>query len=471
MVFSSLTFLCLFLPVVVGLHALVKNVTARNAILLVASLLFYAWGEPVWIVAMLFATAVNYVCARIIVSTKTDRGRKLALIIGILISLAALLYFKYAAFFVNNLCALLGLAYRMAQPELPIGISFYTFQIITYTVDVYRGKAPLQKNPLWLLLYVSLFPQLIAGPIVRYVDVAEAIEDRSVTARGIGEGFFRFSLGLGKKVLLANLCGELLESLPAGAELSFFSGWLGAILFLLQLYFDFSGYSEMAIGLGQMLGFRFLENFDAPFISQSISEFWRRWHISLGTFFREYVYIPLGGNRVSRGRWILNMAVVWGLTGIWHGANWNFLLWGLYFGFFMVLERTVFQTALERTPSFLKHIVTIFLAVVGFVLFRNESFGEIALHLRAMFAPWRVPLSDPYAVYAVKNNPPLLLLAVICCLPLRKTAEAWFKKRRTAGKRNVLRPYLKALVAVGVMALSVMFLVGQSFNPFLYFRF
>ena len=471
MVFSSLTFLCLFLPVVVGLHALVKNGAARNAILLAASLLFYAWGEPVWIVAMLFATAVNYVCARIIVAAKTRRGRKLALVVGILISLAALLYFKYAAFFVNNLCALLGLAYRMAQPRLPIGISFYTFQIITYTVDVYRGKAPLQKNPLWLLLYVSLFPQLIAGPIVRYVDVAEAIEDRSVTAKGMGEGFFRFSLGLGKKVLLANLCGEVLESLPVGAELSFFSGWLAAVLFLLQLYFDFSGYSEMAIGLGRMLGFRFLENFDAPFVSQSVSEFWRRWHISLGTFFREYVYIPLGGNRVNRGRWIFNMAVVWGLTGIWHGANWNFLLWGLYFGFFMVLERTVFRTVLEKTPAFLKHILTVFLAVVGFVLFRNESFGEIGFQLRAMFAPWQVPLSDPYAVYAVKNNPLLLLLCVVCSLPLRKTAEAWFARRKAAHRKNVLRPYGKALLAVGITGLSLMFLVGQSFNPFLYFRF
>ena len=416
MVFSSLTFLCLFLPLVVGLHSLVKNGTARNAILLAASLLFYAWGEPVWIVAMLFATAVNYVCARVIVNAKTEGGRKLALVVGILISLAALVYFKYAAFLVNNFCGLTGLSYRMTQPKLPIGISFYTFQIITYTVDVYRGKAPLQRNPLWLLLYVSLFPQLIAGPIVRY-------------------------------------------------------GYVAAALFLLQLYFDFSGYSEMAIGLGRMLGFRFLENFDAPLVSKSVTEFWRRWHMSLGTFFREYVYIPLGGNRVSRGRWVLNMAVVWGLTGIWHGANWNFLLWGLYWGFFMVLERTVLEGVLARTPNFIKHIVTVILAVVGFVFFRNESFPDIALQLKAMFAPWRVALSDPYAVYAVKNNPPLLLACVLCCLPLRKTAEAWLKRRREAGRRNTFRPYVKALLALGITALSVMFLVGQSFNPFLYFRF
>ena len=471
MVFSSLTFLCLFLPVVVGLHALVKNGTARNIILMVSSLLFYAWGEPVWIVAMLFATAVNYVCARIIAGARSPGRRKLALAVGVLISLAALLYFKYAAFLVNTLCGLAGLGFRMAQPKLPIGISFYTFQIITYTVDVYRGEAPLQKNPFWLLLYVSLFPQLIAGPIVRYSDVAASIEDRKVTAKGMGEGFFRFSLGLGKKVLLANLCGEVLETLPVGAEMSFFSGWLAAVLFLLQLYFDFSGYSEMAIGLGRMLGFRFLENFDAPFISRSISEFWRRWHISLGTFFREYVYIPLGGNRVSKGRWIFNMAVVWGLTGIWHGANWNFLLWGLYFGFLMVLERTVLKKPLDHTPDAVKHFVTVVLAVVGFVLFRTESFAEIGLQLRAMFAPWKVSLADPYAVYAVKNDPLLLIACVLCSLPLRKRAAAWFARRKAAGKRNGFRPYGKALLALGITALSLMFLVGQSFNPFLYVRF
>ena len=467
MVFSSLTFLCLFLPVVVGLHALVKNGAVRNAILLAASLLFYAWGEPVWIVAMLFATAVNYVCARVIDRTMTPARRKLALVVGIVISLSALLYFKYSAFLVNNVCALAGLDYRMAQPKLPIGISFYTFQIITYTVDVYRKQAPLQKNPLWLLLYVSLFPQLIAGPIVRYSDVAASIEDREVTAQGMGEGFFRFSLGLGKKVLLANLCGEVLETLPAAADLSFFSGWLAAILFLLQLYFDFSGYSEMAIGLGRMMGFRFLENFDAPFISQSVSEYWRRWHISLGTFFREYVYIPLGGNRVKTGRWIFNMAVVWGLTGIWHGANWNFLLWGLYFGFFMVLERTVLRGVLEKTPRWIRHFVTVVLAVVGFVLFRLESFAQIGLQFRAMFLPWRVPLSDPYAVYAIKNNPLLLMAAVLCSLPLRKRLEAWLERREAAR----LGAWLKAGLALIIAALSLLFLVGQSFNPFLYFRF
>ena len=350
MVFSSLTFLCLFLPIVIGLHTLVKNTRARNAILLIASLLFYAWGEPVWILAMIFSTLVNYVSARVIAGAQSQRASKAALIIGVLISLSSLVFFKYSAFLVNSVCALAGSSFRMTAPKLPIGISFYTFQIITYTVDVYRGEARLQKNPFWLLLYVSLIPQLIAGPIVRFKQVAEAIEDREVTRAGFGEGFFRFCLGLGKKVLLANLCGEVLATLPTGAEMSCLSGWLSAILFSFQIFFDFSGYSEMAIGLGRMLGFRFAENFDAPFISKSVSEFWRRWHISLGTFFREYVYIPLGGNRVGTGRWIFNMIVVWGLTGIWHGASWNYLLWGLYSGFFLILERLVLRRVLDKTP-------------------------------------------------------------------------------------------------------------------------
>ena len=471
MVFSSLTFLCIFLPVVIGLHTLVKNTFARNVILLIASLLFYAWGEPVWILAMILTTLVNYVSARAIANARSQRASKAALIIGVVISLSSLFFFKYSAFLVNNICTLFGSSFRMAAPKLPIGISFYTFQIITYTVDVYRGEARLQKNPFWLLLYVSLFPQLIAGPIVRYRDVAETIGDRKVTRAGFGEGFFRFCLGLGKKVLLANLCGEVLATLPTGADMSFFSGWLAAILFLLQLFFDFSGYSEMAIGLGRMLGFRFAENFDAPFISKSVSEFWRRWHISLGTFFREYVYIPLGGNRVKTGRWIFNMIVVWALTGIWHGADWNFLLWGLYFGCFIILERLVFKRALDKTPAAIRHILVILIAIVGFVLFRNDSFAAIGAHLRAMFAPWTVPVSDPYAVYALKSNLPLLLACVVCSLPLRKWAVKKFKERKKRGKKNVLRPYIKAALALSILGVSLMFLVGQSFNPFLYFRF
>ena len=471
MVFSSLTFLCLFLPVVLLLHTVVPNIRFRNGLLLAASLLFYAWGEPVWILAMLLCTAMNYACALWIARTENRRKRRIALAAGVCISLAALVYFKYSAFFVNSVCALVGTAYRMTPPALPIGISFYTFQIITYTVDVYRGEAPVQKNPFRLLLYVSLFPQLIAGPIVRYGDIAEQLETRKVRAGAFGEGFFRFALGLGKKVLLANLCGEVLAKLPAAGELSTASGWLAALLFALQLYFDFAGYSDMAIGIGGMTGFRFPENFDAPYVSQNISEFWRRWHISLGTFFREYVYIPLGGNRVSRGRWILNTAVVWALTGIWHGASWNYLLWGLYFGVLIVLERTVLKNVLSHTPRIVKHLVTLLLVTVGFVLFRNESFADLFAQLRAMFAPWSVPLTDDYAIYAIKSNVPLLVVSILCCLPLRKTVRGWFERRRAEGKPVKARPFLKAGLCVVIVGLSLLFLVGQSFNPFLYFRF
>lgn len=471
MVFSSLTFLCLFLPVVIGLHTLVKNTLARNVILLIASLLFYAWGEPVWIVAMILTTLVNYISARVISNARSQRAAKAALIIGIAISLSSLFFFKYSAFLVNNVCILFGSGFRMTPPKLPIGISFYTFQIITYTVDVYRGEARLQRNPFWLLLYVSLFPQLIAGPIVRYRDVAEAIEDRKVTRAGFGEGFFRFCLGLGKKVLLANLCGEVLGTLPTGAEMSCLSGWLSAILFSFQIFFDFSGYSEMAIGLGRMLGFRFAENFDAPFVSKSISEFWRRWHISLGTFFREYVYIPLGGNRVGTGRWIFNMIVVWGLTGIWHGASWNYLLWGLYSGFFLILEKLVLKRVLDKTPAVIRHILVLLVLIASMVIFQNESFAALGAHLKAMFAPWTVSASDPFAVYALKSNPVLLIACIVCSLPLRKWAVKKFKERKKRGKKNVLRPYGKAILALSILGLSLMFLVGQSFNPFLYFRF
>lgn len=471
MVFSSVTFLCVFMPIVLLLHTFVQNQRARNVILLIASLIFYAWGEPVWILAMLFSTAVNYLCARFIDAQTEGKNRKAALAVGIIISLSALFYFKYAAFLINSFCSACGIEYAMKQPKLPIGISFYTFQIITYTVDVYRKKAPVQKNPFRLLLYVCLFPQLIAGPIVRYGDIAEALENRKVTVQGIGEGFFRFSLGLGKKVLLANIAGEILESLPTGWEGSFASAWISAMLFCLQLYFDFSGYSDMAIGLGRILGFRFLENFDAPFVSKSISEFWRRWHISLGTFFREYVYFPLGGNRVSTFRWIMNMLIVWGLTGIWHGANWNFLIWGLYFGLWIIAERTVFKKILEKTPDWIKHIGIIFLALVGFVMFRFESFPQMGEQLGAMFLPWKEALSDAYAVYAIKHNALFLLISIFCCLPVRKTVEHWYKNRKKQGKKNQLRPYLKAALAVAVVFLSILFLVGQSFNPFLYFRF
>lgn len=471
MVFSSMTFLCLFLPLVFFLHSVTKSTRVRNGILLAFSLLFYAWGEPVWIVTMLFTTIVNYFCALFVDRQKDKKKRKIALIAGLVISLSFLFYFKYAAFLINSFAKLFSLPFNFTAPKMPIGISFFTFQIITYTVDVYRKDAPLQKDPCSLLLYVCLFPQLIAGPIVRYGDVAAQIENRKITSAGIGNGFFRFTLGLGKKVILANLCGEALNGLPAVADMTLASGWLATLLFCLQLYFDFAGYSDMAIGMGRMFGFTFLENFDAPFCSSSISEYWRRWHISLGSFFREYVYIPLGGNRVSRGRWFFNMLVVWMLTGFWHGASWNYLLWGLYYGSLILLERTVCKSLADALPRIFRHIFTLILVMVGFVLFRNEDFVQMGQQLEAMFLPWKRGLCDAQAVYVWKDNLVLIILSCFCCLPLRKLGESFWKKRRAQGKRNTVRPYLKGITAVALLLLSMLFLVGQSYNPFLYFRF
>ena len=462
MVFSSLTFLCLFLPVVVLLHTFLPNGRMRNAILLVASLLFYAWGEPVWIVAMLFATAVNYICARIIDRTESKAGRRAALVIGLCISLAALLYFKYAAFLVNSVCALFGLAFRLAQPKLPIGISFYTFQIITYTVDVYRKDAPVQKNPLDLLLYVCLFPQLIAGPIVRYGDVAAQLQKRTVGPKELGDGFVRFAIGLGKKVLLANLCGEVLESLPGSDALSFAGAWLAAVLFALQLYFDFAGYSDMAIGLGRILGFHFNENFNYPYISGSITEFWRRWHMSLGTWFRDYVYIPLGGNRVSKGRWVINILTVWMLTGAWHGAAWNFVLWGLLYALLLLAEKGI--PGMQKLPAFLRHGYVLLITMLGFVLFNAESLNQATGDFFALLGLAGLPLVSAETLYYLKSFGLLFLAGCIGATPIVKQAAQKVQ-------HSPVGPILETVLMILLLLVCTAYLVDGSFSPFLYFRF
>ena len=472
MVFSSVTFLCVFMPIVLLLHTFVQNQRARNVILLIASLIFYAWGEPVWILAMLFSTAVNYLCARFIDAQTEGKNRKAALAVGIIISLSALFYFKYAAFLINSFCSACGIEYAMKQPKLPIGISFYTFQIITYTVDVYRKKAPVQKNPFRLLLYVCLFPQLIAGPIVRYGDIAEALENRKVTVQGIGEGFFRFSLGLGKKVLLANIAGEILESLPTGWEGSFASAWISAMLFCLQLYFDFSGYSDMAIGLGRILGFRFLENFDAPFVSKSISEFWRRWHISLGTFFREYVYFPLGGNRVSTFRWIMNMLIVWGLTGIWHGANWTFIIWGALYGMLIIVEKLC--KIPQRVDKSLHWMIfwrpiTLVAIVIGWVLFRSPNMSYAIEYIKSMFGFCPGIGNIDVAMFWLGEIKLLLVVALLFSVPILSMVRLYLTNK------SVL--LLNIYMIIEGICLFVCFTAGVSYlamnahNPFIYFNF
>ena len=383
MVFSSMTFLLLFLPMVLLLYFLAPALRGKNAVLVAASLLFYAWGEPVCVLAMLGSTAVNYLCARAIGAATDARRRKAACAIGVGVSLALLFYFKYFSFLFENVAALLSLKVAAPQIRLPIGISFYTFQVLTYTIDVYRGKVGVQKSFWKLLLYVSCFPQLIAGPIVQYADIEQQLDARTTSVEDFSAGIERFVTGLAKKVLLANLCGAVVEAMP-GAGASFAGAWYHAFVYTLQIYFDFSAYSDMAIGLGRVLGFRYKENFNYPYVSLSATEFWRRWHISLGSFFRDYVYIPLGGNRRGAARTILNLLIVWTLTGFWHGAAWNFMIWGLYFGVLLVLERTVFKRAIDRAPKALRWAVTFLVAVVGWAIFYETDLTALGGTLRAM---------------------------------------------------------------------------------------
>ena len=468
-VFSSLTFLCFFLPAVVILHTVFRDMRVRNAILLVFSLVFYAWGEPFWVLGMVFTTGVNFICSLALSRTEGTGRRKLFVLIAAAVSLAFLVYFKYAAFFVNSVTALFGAAYRLPAQRLPIGISFYTFQAITYTVDVYRGRAEAQKNPLLVLLYISFFPQLIAGPIVQYGDVADRLNGRSVTIRDVYYGLSRFIIGLSKKVLLANLCGEAINLLPAAGgdqALSILGSWLFMILFALQIYFDFSGYSDMGIGMGRMFGFKFLENFNYPYISKSVAEFWRRWHMSLGAFFRDYVYIPLGGNRVAKPQLVFNLLAVWILTGLWHGASWNFTVWGAYYGVLIIAERLVFRRLLDKLPAALRLAGTLVLVLFGWALFYYESLPAGISHIGAMLGLGGGGLTDPASVYVLKNSAVLILVSALCCLP-------WAEKGKTgkrAGIGAVARGLRPALMS-GLLLLSTLFLVGQSFNPFLYFRF
>ena len=466
MVFSSLTFLLLFLPLLYALYFARTSVKWRNGVLLVMSLLFYGWGEPVWILAMILSTAVNFFCARAIARREEGAARKLILALGVVASLSFLVYFKYSAFLANSVAALLSLSWRMDTPRLPIGISFYTFQILTYTVDVYRGKAPAQKSPLRLLLYISCFPQLIAGPIVQYGDVESQLGERSVTPDAFTEGMERFIKGLAKKVLLANVCGAALEELTlagTGEPLSLLGAWLAAFLYTLQIYFDFSAYSDMAIGLGKTLGFTYKENFDFPYGSHSVTEFWRRWHISLGSFFRDYVYIPLGGNRRGTARTVLNLLVVWGLTGLWHGAAWNFVLWGLYFGVLLILERFVFKTILEKTPGAIRWLLTFVIAVIGWVIFYYTDLPALGQHLCALFGIGVSGLGDAAAAAVVRKYTVYPLIAWVLSLPVVPAVAARLPQR--------LRSTLALVFSVVLLGASLLFLVGQSYNPFIYFRF
>ena len=461
MVFSSLLFLFIFLPVFLTVYFILpKNL--RNLILFLASLMFYAWGEPVYVSIMIFSTVLDYTCGRII-----DRFRehklipKLGLGLSLIGNLGMLGFFKYADFFISNTNALLGTHWDLLRIALPIGISFYTFQTMSYTIDLYRGKIQVQKNIIAFGAYVAMFPQLIAGPIVTYATVEKELNHREVTFEDFGLGAMRFIEGLGKKVLIANNIGLLWDQIlntPIN-NLSIIGAWLGAISFGLQLYFDFSGYSDMAIGLGRMLGFRFPENFNYPYIAKSVSDFWRRWHMTLTGWFREYVYIPLGGNRVSKPRFYLNILIVWFLTGFWHGAGWNFILWGLFFAVLMIIERSFLLKYLEKLPSFISRFYLLFVVTISWVLFAHDSLEQAISYLKVMFGIGTNSFINTPSLYAITNFYVLIIIGIVFATPLMNNLKAR------------LNEWVVFAFYVATLFLSTAYLVDATFNPFLYFRF
>lgn len=466
MVFSSLTFLLYFMPITLILYFIRSDIRWRNAVLLAASLLFYAWGEPVWIVAMLFSTWINWVCACAMVRSRRKSVRKKWMILGVSASALLLFIFKYSVFFINCLINLFG-GEPLAALSLPIGISFYTFQIITYTVDVYRKKAKYQPSYVKLLLYVVCFPQLIAGPIVQYSDVAREINRRESTPDGFATGMQRFVVGLGKKVILANTCGNILQAMPGAGELSVLGAWYGALLYALQIYFDFSGYSDMAIGLGRIFGFRYKENFNYPYAAVSVRDFWRRWHISLGSFFREYVYIPLGGNRKGLGRTIFNTLVVWTLTGLWHGAAWTFILWGAYYGILLTIDLLGGRKLTDALPAFVNRIFTFALVLIGWVIFYYATPGEAFAHIGAMFGAGARGLMDAASLSVIRTYTIFPLIALFASLPIAKAVAGSLGERMSARPAETLRVVLLSLCLI----FSIFLIVGSSYNPFIYFRF
>lgn len=461
----------LFLPVCLLLYFILRGIKARNDLLLAMSLLFYAWGEPKWIVLMIVTTLVDYGAGLLVDKYRGQKQAKWALAGSVVITLSFLSVFKYLGFFNQNLNSIFGAELPTQIFNLPIGISFYTFQAITYVVDVYRGKARVQRSYANLLLYVSLFPQLIAGPIVRYTDIAEQLESRETTVEGFARGITRFVTGLGKKVLLANIAGQIATSLIGGdlSKASVLGAWLGIFAYTFQIYFDFSGYSDMAIGLGHMFGFTYVENFNYPYISKSITEFWRRWHISLSTFFRDYVYIPLGGNRRHQLR---NMFVVWALTGLWHGASWNFVLWGLYYFVFLAIEKLFLGRYLEKLPAVVGHVYALFIVVVGWVFFYFDDVSRLGQMLRLMFGFSGQAGVMPTDTILLKNHLVFFIVAIIACIPVSKLAKALlirFSRRGTV--QEAVAGAVGIVYDVALLFFSTAALVGASYNPFLYFRF
>lgn len=466
MVFSSTIFLCVYLPLVLlGYYICPKK--GRNLFLLIVSLVFYAWGEPKYVFLMIFSILVNYIFGRLMDKNRGRQKRmKLLLVLSVVIDLGLLSVFKYTDFVITNINAIFGSSFDLLNIALPIGISFYTFQAMSYTIDVYRDDVRVQKNLIDFGMYITMFPQLIAGPIVRYADVQDQLADRSVTTADFSEGVMRFVVGLGKKVLLANQMGAVWSDIYAlGGDVSALMAWTGAIAYTFQIYFDFSGYSDMAIGLGRMFGFKFPENFRYPYQSVSITDFWRRWHITLSTWFKEYLYIPLGGNRRGLARQALNLLIVWSLTGFWHGAGWNFVMWGLYYFVILFIEKLFLLKALDKLPKFFRHVYALVLIIIGWVIFASDDVSVLLPYLGSMFgANGAIGGMDVYTLLTKA------VLLIICCVASTELPKKLFLS--AAGAMNEKAAFtLKSVLTIALLAMSMILLIGDSYNPFLYFRF
>ena len=458
MLFSSIPFLYYFLPAVLIVYFAVPK-RIKNAVLLLSSLIFYGWGEPKYVILMIATIAAFYFCGLGIGRAKSRKTQKIWLTVSVVIGIALLTVFKYADFFLQSFATVTGLSIPLLKLALPIGISFYTFQCMSYVVDVYRGTAVPQKNIVTFGAYVALFPQLIAGPIVRYVDVARELENRETTMEDAMTGIRRFLIGLGKKILLANQLGLLTEVFRASNEKSVLFHWLYAVAFMLHIYFDFSGYSDMAIGLGRIFGFHFIENFNYPYLSKSVTEFWRRWHMSLGSWFRDYVYIPLGGNRVGSGRWVFNIMVVWMLTGLWHGASWNFVLWGLLFAAVLLIEKWL--PVLQKLPAVLRHGYVLLIVMLSFVLFNAADLAQAVQDMAGLFGG--LPLTTAESLYYLRSYAVVFALSIVGATPLPKRIAARIPEKALA----IVEP----VVLIALLLTCTAYLVDGSFNPFLYFRF
>ncbi|MGL5346728.1 MAG: MBOAT family O-acyltransferase [Peptostreptococcaceae bacterium] len=466
MVFSNTIFLYLFLPLNLFMYYAFKSRKAKNITLIVFSLIFYAWGEPIWISLLIFSSFVDYCIALFIEKNRGNKLAKLGLILSLVINLGLLVTFKYSAFIYENINSIFNLSLQIPRFSLPIGISFYTFQTLSYSIDVYKGDFKAQRSYTKFLMYVSLYHQLVAGPIVRYKDVEDEIENRVSNISDVSDGINRFLVGLAKKVLIANLAGEfVIQYMNSNLQnITVVEAWFGIIMFTIQIYFDFSGYSDMAIGLGKMFGFTYMENFNYPYISKSATEFWRRWHISLGSFFRDYVYIPLGGNRKHM---ILNLFAVWFLTGIWHGASWNFIIWGLYFGILVYLEKKFILKLLKKLPTFISHIYLMLIVIIGWTIFYFTDMNSVFEYLKILFGLSNNAFTNSEINLVITNNIYWIIIAIIASTPVVKLLKQIIEDMNL----NHIGQASNVVINVIIVITCTSMLIANSYNPFLYFRF